>query len=98
MTTLFAKWQKAVVNHDFIPGEMSSANRPFNVSYSDSYKGEVEITTFSNDGTANRTVTLHDAWPKIVGAVQVSWRERDTVSILPVTLTYKSWTTTDIRS
>ena len=98
VTELFSKWQKSVVNHDYAPGEMGSSARPFNVSYRDSYAGIVEITAFDQAGFENRTITLHQAWPKVVGSVQKSWREKDSYSVLPVTLTYRSHTTTDIRS
>jgi hypothetical protein len=98
VTTLFADWQKAAVNYDYAPGEMNSEDMPFQVSYARDYQGLVEITTYSQEGRANRTISLHGAWPKTVGAVQLSWRERDTYSILPVTLTYRSWTSTDMRS
>lgn len=97
VTTLFAEWQKAAVNFDYAPGE-ALKNGAFQVSYSADYHGLVEITTFGQDGTANRTISLHNAWPKTVGQVEMSWRDRDQYSVLPVTFTYRSYTTTDLRS
>ena len=96
----FTQWQQAVVNFNYAPGQASAVTSngayPFQVSYAEDYVGLVEIDTFDQSGFKNRTVTLHDAWPRSVGQMQHSWGAKDTLSVLPVQLSYRSWTSDDM--
>lgn len=92
-------WQLRVVNHDYAPGgalDNSQGTMPFQVGYVDDYAAEVEISTFTQSADEVTVYTLHDAWPQSVGSVQLSWSAKDQVAVLPVTLAYRSWTSTQM--
>lgn len=97
----FTRWQQAVVNYNYEPGGATAGQSvgafPFQVSYAADYVGRVDIDTFSQSGDPIRRVTLHDAWPRAVGQVQHSWGARDTLTVLPVQLSYRSWTSDDMN-
>lgn len=97
----FARWQQAVINYAYEPGGSTAGKvngaAPFQVGYRADYAGQVTVDTFTQEGERIRSITLHDAWPRAVGQVTHSWSAKDQVSILPVTLAYRSWTSSDIR-
>ncbi len=90
-------WQQRVVNHMYEPGgalDNSFGSEPFLVGYVDEYAARVEIETYTQSAEVLSTYTLHDAWPSSVGAIQLAWSNKDQYSVLPVTFTYRSWTST----
>lgn len=88
-------WQQRAVNHMYEPGgalDTSYGSEPFLVGYVEDYAARVEITTYTQSGAVLSTYILHDAWPSSIGSIQLAWNNKDQYSVLPVTFTYKSWT------
>ena len=90
-------WQQRAVNHQYEPGgalDESFGSSPFLVGYVEEYAARVEISTYTQAGAVISTYTLHDAWPSSIGTVQLSWSSKDQISVLPLTFSYRSWTST----
>ncbi len=85
---LFDAWQEVIINA-----------RTGNVGFFNDYSCSVTISKYSNnvdspDGnTADYAVRLLDAWPSIVGEVQLSHSAGNEVLKLPVTFMYRRWET-----
>ena len=85
---LFDAWQEIIIN-----------SRTGNVGFFDDYSCSVTISKYSSnvddpDGsTADYAVRLLDAWPSIVGEVQLSHSAGNEVLKLPVTFMYRRWET-----
>jgi hypothetical protein len=94
------RWMQAVVNYNYQPGGINAGLAggafPFQVSYPADYVGRLEVHTMSQEGSMNRTVTLHDAWPRAVNHSPLAWSARDQYQTLSVTWSYRSWTSDDM--
>jgi hypothetical protein len=92
----FTQWHQRVINHNYEPGGAVAGRAdgawPFQVSYAADYVSRVEITTYTQEGTPISITTLHDAWPRSVGQVQLAWSMTNEIKRLPVQLAYVSWT------
>ena len=85
---LFDAWQEVIIDA-----------RTGNVGFFDNYSCSVTISKYSSnvdtpDGnTADYAVRLLDAWPSIIGEVQLSHSAGNEVLKLPVTFMYRRWET-----
>ena len=85
---LFDAWQEVIINA-----------RTGNVGFFNDYSCSVTISKYSSniddpDGnTADYAVRLLDAWPSIIGEVQLSHSAGNEVLKLPVTFMYRRWET-----
>lgn len=92
----FYLWMNSVVNHHK-PGSINSSDEkadyafPFEVEYKDSYKADIVIYVYGEDGLVVETVKLQDAYPIFIGDIQYSWSDQDQLVRIPVTFTYYSW-------
>ena len=84
---LFDAWQDIIIN-----------TRTGNVGFFDDYSCTITISKYSSDveapeGEADYAVKLLDAFPSIVGEVQLSHSAGNEVLKLPVTFMYRRWET-----
>ena len=84
---LFDAWQEVIINA-----------RTGNVGFFDDYSCSVTISKYSSnveapEGGADYAVKLLDAFPSIVGEVQLSHSAGNEVLKLPVTFMYRRWET-----
>lgn len=92
----FYLWMNSMVNHHK-PGSINSTDEkadyafPYEVEYKDSYKADINIFVYSEDGTVTEVVKLQDAYPIFMGDIQYSWGDQDQLVRVPVTFTYYSW-------
>jgi len=97
----FSRWQQSVINYNYEPGGATAGTMngayPFQVSYEEDYAGRIIVDTFDQAGEHIRELILHAAWPRSIGQIQHSWGDRDKVTLLPVVLAYRSWTSNDIE-
>jgi len=101
VTTFFTRWCQNAVNINFEPhGALAGRSRgayPFQVRYEKEYVAErVSIQAYDEEGFVTREVDLHQAFPKHMGALEYNWATTDSLLILPVTLMYYTWTSTDM--
>lgn len=91
----FHKWMNLIYNFGNI--QNPSSNRPsLNIfSYPDDYVGTTTITKFKPDGKVSKSYILERSWPVTLGDVKLSWDATDQILVLPVTMTYTRWETTD---
>jgi hypothetical protein len=81
---MFDQWHNAIYN----PG-----TRTFN--YYDQYVTDIKIEVQDTKDTSHYFITLHECYPKSVGAVQLDYASKDVMK-LSVSLAYK-WYETSIR-
>jgi hypothetical protein len=53
---------------------------------------EINIMLYDAEANVIVTYTLHDAYPFTIGQPVLDWSQKDTILKLPVTFTYKTWT------
>ena len=90
----FYKWQQQIVATDTAEGPFAETNTgamPFEAAYHEYYSTTMEL--FAYDVTDNKILTYRfvEAWPFQVGDVTVAWAENDQFSLLPVQMTYRSY-------
>lgn len=68
-----------------------------NMGYYDDYKTTITITIVDVFNNSRYDVTLHEAYLKDIGAIQMDASNRDVMK-LNVTIQYKYWTSTDANS
>lgn len=83
---LFDTWIHNVVN-------MSS----FTVNYKDAYARDILISQLDESERATYSVTLVDAFPISMGALSLNQGSNDTFHILPVTFSYRYWSSDVIQ-
>ena len=80
MTKGIKNVQAGVVNN--IPVE------PFEVGYKDDYAVDVSIQVYDDAGHKVKRITLRQAYPIMVGEMQLGWHDKSRVAQIPVTFTY----------
>jgi hypothetical protein len=88
----FEQWQDIVVgNYRTLGTNLTSTNIAtdmFDCGYFEDYKGGVSITRYDELGNATYQLDLVDAWPIIVGDINLSWSEGDQIAKMGVTFSY----------
>ena len=62
------------------------------VRYHEEYKGKVEIYTLNRDGERQYGVTLHEAYPKNLGAQELNMASANELQKISVSFSYRNWT------
>ena len=67
----------------------------YNMTYYKNFIGTVKISVYNETegqvNTPTHTVTLHEAWPKSIGAVELGWENSELVDFT-VSVAYSWWT------
>lgn len=90
----FASWLNSIVNfnNSQVAQPSDSGAMPFFVNYSSTYKTTVTIQTLDYRNNTIITYTLYDAWPMLLGDVQMAWSAQDQVVRIPVQFNFSRWT------
>ena len=69
----------------------------YNMNYYKDFIGTIKIRCYNDwaemDGVTHR-VTLHEAWPKSIGAIELGWESSEMVDFT-VSISYSWWTATE---
>jgi hypothetical protein len=91
----FRKWTKIILNPDFSERmtNTSSINGalPYQHGYRDDYTVDIRITMFDPEGNVVTKVVLVDAFPNYIGDVMMDWNDKNSLMILPVSISYVDW-------
>jgi len=93
--SFFHKWAQSIFNFNSNMGPDSSTRtgQPQNtLNYPNEYLGIVEISHFDDSGEQVIKYSLQDAYPIAIGDVNVDWGQSDQLIRVPITFTYKYWT------
>ena len=67
----------------------------YNMNYYKDFIGTVKISVYNetemNPGSPTHQVTLHEAWPKTIGAIELGWESEELVDF-DVSIAYSWWT------
>ena len=70
----------------------------YNMSYYKDFIGTVKISVYNETemdvGNPTHQVTLHEAWPKTIGAIELGWESAELVDF-DVSIAYSWWTASD---
>ncbi len=93
MLTFFHSWAQMIVNYSTAGGPFSEVNGmlPFEIGYKDEYACRVVIKHYSADyldtGRYYETI-LDNAFPGMMGDVDLAWENTDSFAVLPVSFQY----------
>tara|TARA_R110000772_G_scaffold107704_1_gene210278 strand:+ start:2217 stop:2972 length:756 start_codon:yes stop_codon:yes gene_type:complete len=90
----FHRWMQYIVSFQAGEGLVNTSTKGYmgQVGYYDDYVGTVKITLLSETGASMVTYTLYDAFPLNISDVSLGWRQNDETTQLPVTFSYRYWT------
>jgi hypothetical protein len=93
--SFFHQWMQSVYNFN---GSTNPAGTARNLAagtfaYPKEYYGTVSITHFDDSGSEIITYTLYEAYPIVVGDIQVDWGLTDQLVRVPITFAYTYWET-----
>jgi len=79
--------------------EHIQSNSSYNMQYYKKFIGTVTISVYNEEsqvaggtsGTATHKVTLHECWPKTIGAIELGWESGELVDFT-VDIAYSWWT------
>jgi hypothetical protein len=91
--SFFHSWAQNIVNYSTAAGSFSEVDGmlPFEVGYKDEYSARITIRHYStNYHTSGQyyEVILDNAFPIIMGDVDLAWENNDQFSVLPVSFQY----------
>lgn len=94
----FNKWSKTIVSFAHQTGENSidpdHGGYLGEVGFYDDYVCSIDIILYSPNEDKVVTYTLYDAYPVVVGDVELGWQQTDEFARLNVTFAYRYWTST----
>ena len=79
--------------------EHIQSNNSYNMQYYKSFIGTITISVYNEEaqvaggtsGTATHKVTLHECWPKTIGAIELGWESAELVDFT-IDIAYSWWT------
>ena len=95
VSKFFYKWQAEILATDTTGGPFGETNAgamPYEAAYHQDYSTTMTLTTYDVLDNTILTYRFVEAWPFQVGDVTVAWAENDQFSLLPVQMTYRSYT------
>lgn len=97
--TFFYKWMNGIVKFDEVHFGKHGYDyiHPFEVNYKHRYATDIIITTVDESNRDIINVRLRDAFPIFMGDISLGWNDTDTISRLPVAITYYNWTVEKIN-
>jgi hypothetical protein len=66
---------------------------PYELSYKKEYATDVKIRVYDNQGNERKTICLREAFPMMLGEMQLNWADNQSYLRLPVSLTFTDWYT-----
>ena len=82
-------WFEHIQSVDATPGHN------YNMQYYKKFIGTIKISTYSEDqpikATPKYQITLHDAWPKTMSAIELGWENSD-LADFDIDIAYSKWT------
>lgn len=93
MLEFFHLWIRNINNSDIDSRSTTNATRLkyYEFAYPKEYEGVVDIYMFTGQGEDMRKVTLNQAFPVEVGDLSLAWEINDSISRIPVTFAYNTW-------
>ena len=90
---LFQLWMRNINNSgvDIRESTPYTKLKYYEFAYPKDYEGVIEIYMFDGQGEEIRKVTLEQVFPVNIGDLSLAWEINDTVSRVPVTLSYNLW-------
>lgn len=84
--------RQAFLERQFFDDWMTIINPPntFDLNYRDDYRAEIEIFQFDNQGTAQYSISLQDAWPVLVNPQPMTWGD-DNFQRVVVAFSFSKW-------
>jgi hypothetical protein len=64
---------------------------PYFFRYKKEYAVDLKITTFDPEGRFEKAIVLSECYPNYIGDKQVDWDEKNQLTMLPVSFTFKDW-------
>lgn len=93
----FTKWMQNIVNinPDGSPSTSGyNGAKMYSVQYPSNYVTTVSIMLYDAEANTIVTYDLNDAYPLRIGQPVLDWSQQNAVLRLPVTFTYKTWSST----
>ena len=89
----FTKWLQNIINYDPDSIGSKTVNGAFynEVSYMENYATQVDIYLFDAAASEVLHVKLHEAFPLSVGKVNLDWRGQNSIAVLPISMTFRTW-------
>lgn len=84
----FAMWLNAIAGFN-----IRDRSNFYRTSYRDDTLCEIDILIFNQSSDTVLKYTLHEAFPKQLSDIGMSWAGKDTAMEIPVTMTYRTWST-----
>ena len=80
---------------EHIQGINATPGNNYNMQYYKKFIGTIKISTYSEDqpikATPKYQITLHDAWPKTMSAIELGWENSD-LADFDIDIAYSKWT------
>ena len=80
----FENWQRQAFNE-----------KTWNIGYYKDYTGEIEIYVLDKQDQKRYGIKLWEVFPKTIGATELSYGAMDEIILLPVSFTFRYWTSLD---
>jgi len=81
---MFEKWQMKMFNP-----------QTWNLGYYNDYIGVIEVYLLDKNSQRTFGLRLHECYPKSIGQQQLGYAMNDALMILPVSMSFRYWTTAD---
>ena len=90
----FQEWMNNIININASSGEQTEVNGAAfgEVYYRDNYLSELTITMYDVAGNPTITYKAYEAWPTVLGDVQLGWNSTDEIARLQVNFSIRYWT------
>jgi len=94
--TFFQQWIKLIYNYDMSsgllkPNGVTTNMNAMDLSYKSDYAVDVELFVFSETGEQLISVILREAYPLVLGDIQLNWGDTNSIAKLPVSFTFFDW-------
>ncbi len=80
----FENWQRQAFNE-----------KTWNIGYYKDYIGEIDIYLLDKQNQRRYGLKLHEVFPKTIGANDLAYDANDQIMLLPVSFTFRYWTSLD---
>jgi len=80
----FENWQRKAFNEE-----------TWNIGYYKDYIGSVDIYVLDKQDQRRYGIKLHEAFPKTIGANELSYGSENELMMLPISFTFRHWTSLD---
>lgn len=91
----FNQWNELILPSNI---ENTGSDNVEYFEYPENYYGGLEIYVYDAMGNIHTTYNFIQPFPSVVGSVQMAWESTDTLLLLPVTFSYRSYTKNSTHS